>query len=633
MNAESSLDVVLTEVGEFGLYQIVTYFLICIPSILSATYVVNYMVSANTLEYRCKVPECDIGENNRDITYDQAWVRSAIPTLSDGKLKNCVRYAPVSDGTGIFSNKCSADMFNTSVEIECTEFIYSSDERNIQTELNIHCSDSYKLALVGTASNLGRFIFLPVIGLLSDKYGRLAVVIIGMVCGSLFGIIKSFATSYLVYITLEFLEALGTTTFSGIFLLAVEWVNTKYRIFGSVLVSLSFPLGEMLLGFVALYVHDYRHIIRLLYTPGLLIVAYYWILPESVRWLLINGQVERGIKILKRIAHVNGKELSEKSIDMIKSTYSTEIKLEPTENGKIDNNSLGQSLKLIIKSRKLCLRFLNCSFQWINCCFCYYGISLIATQIPGENRYIGFIFVVGIEIPGLLIAIPLLNRMKRRLLVFAGLIVTAVSVFATACIPAEHSTAILLFFMLGKCSITLVFNSVYIYTAEQWPTCVRTTLINSCSMIGRIGSMIAPVIVIVVAQYCPSALLFGTSAILAAILIIFCPETYSKKLPDTVDEAKALRVLYSYRYFKCKASFFTEQSPTCVRTTLINSRSMIGRIASMITPVIVVVVAQYCPSALLFGTSAILAAILIIFCPETYSKKLPDTVDGAKALN
>lgn len=52
MSDNNNLDAILTEVGEFGLYQVVTYILICIPNILSATYVVNYMISANTLNYR-----------------------------------------------------------------------------------------------------------------------------------------------------------------------------------------------------------------------------------------------------------------------------------------------------------------------------------------------------------------------------------------------------------------------------------------------------------------------------------------------------------------------------------------------------------------------------------------------------
>lgn len=50
--SDSNIDVIFTEVGAFGLFQIVTYLLISIPNIISATYVVNYIISANTLDYR-----------------------------------------------------------------------------------------------------------------------------------------------------------------------------------------------------------------------------------------------------------------------------------------------------------------------------------------------------------------------------------------------------------------------------------------------------------------------------------------------------------------------------------------------------------------------------------------------------
>lgn len=52
ISADTGIDDFLTEVGAFGLFQIVTYMLLCIPSTLSATYQINYMFSANSLEYR-----------------------------------------------------------------------------------------------------------------------------------------------------------------------------------------------------------------------------------------------------------------------------------------------------------------------------------------------------------------------------------------------------------------------------------------------------------------------------------------------------------------------------------------------------------------------------------------------------
>lgn len=303
-----------------------------------------------------------------------------------------------------------------------------------------------------------------------------------------------------ILVQLEFFESLGTSCFTGMYVLALEWVNSRKRVLGSVIVAISFPLGEILLGVVAMYVHDFRNLIRILYTPGLFLLVYFCIVPESVRWLLVTGRVERAIEILKRTARVNGKKLSEKSIEMIKMTYSKQLNSKQTpSDGDTSDTSIVQSLKSIFKSKVLFLRFLNNCYQWMNCCFCYYGLSLISlsSHVGGKNRYTSFIFVVAIEIPGLLIALPLLNRMNRRILLFSALSVTAFSTILASWTPPENSTVILLLFMLGKCSITLAFNSLYVFTAEQWPTNVRTTIINSCSMIGRIGSMVAPSMVMV----------------------------------------------------------------------------------------------------------------------------------------
>lgn len=81
--------------------------------------------------YRCKVPECDVGDNNREISYDQPWLQYAIPQSQNG-YENCVRYAPINSST---SSTCNISNFNTLEQIKCTEFIYTTDESNVQTEV------------------------------------------------------------------------------------------------------------------------------------------------------------------------------------------------------------------------------------------------------------------------------------------------------------------------------------------------------------------------------------------------------------------------------------------------------------------------------------------------------------------
>lgn len=252
-----------------------------------------------------------------------------------------------------------------------------------------------------------------------------------------------------------------------------------------------------------MHIHDFRLLLRITYIPGLFLFINYWLVPESIRWLLVTGRVDRAVTILKRIARVNRKQLSDKSIELIKSKYSIELK---TKNVTIGDGKDGtkhaeaESFFMIFKSKTLFLRFVACSYQWVACCFYYYGISLHATQIPGADRYVSFIIVVAVEIPSILLTLPLISRTKRRTLLFSTLFVAAISIAATSIVPEESPMLVIVFSMLGKGCITFSFALLYVFTAEQWPTSLRTTIMNSCSMIGRTGSMVAPFVVILVSH-------------------------------------------------------------------------------------------------------------------------------------
>lgn len=299
------------------------------------------------------------------------------------------------------------------------------------------------------------------------------------------------------------MEACVGSAFAGSFVLALEIVSTRYRVLGATLISISFPIGTIIFGVISMYVHDFRHLLRITYIPGLLIFINYYLVPESIRWLLVTGRVERAVKILKRIARTNGKMLSEKSIDSLKSKYSIEMKSKDVEaeDSKEVDKPQSESFIMIFKSKKLFIRFLICSYQWVAACFYYYGISLHATHTPGTDRYVSFLIIQSVEIPIILISLPLMNRFSRRSLMFWTLLIAAISIAATSIVPEEHSTINMILSLFGKSGISTAFQVLYIFTAEQWPTNLRTTILNSCSMIGRIGSMIAPFSVVLVRNF------------------------------------------------------------------------------------------------------------------------------------
>lgn len=80
-----------------------------------------------------------------------------------------------------------------------------------------------------------------------------------------------------------------------------ELVGPKYRVVAGATISTMFAIGQVILGFIAWGVPQWRTLTQVLYAPQLLVVSYFWILSESVRWLMSKGRYEEAENILKKV--------------------------------------------------------------------------------------------------------------------------------------------------------------------------------------------------------------------------------------------------------------------------------------------------------------------------------------------
>ena len=101
-------------------------------------------------------------------------------------------------------------------------------------------------------------------------------------------------------------------------LTVMEYMRPDMRTVGlNACIGLFYCLGCMVLPWVALLSGEWRHFLLHVSAPILIVIPYYWLLPESARWLIDKGRVTEAVRCFKRIAAFNGRgQLPSTAVDM-----------------------------------------------------------------------------------------------------------------------------------------------------------------------------------------------------------------------------------------------------------------------------------------------------------------------------
>ncbi|KAK5650230.1 hypothetical protein RI129_001259 [Pyrocoelia pectoralis] len=519
-----SLDNILCDLGQLGKYQCFTVTLFSIAVIIHSAIHTAFVFTARDVHYRCEIPGCESTPSNN-------WLQNAIPFVNDQPAK-CTRFLYLN------STDCNYLDFNRSVLERCDKYVYATTETTILHDFNLHCDENlWKLTLIGTINSFGQFVGLPIAGFFSDKYGRLTTLIVAIVSSGIFGIIRSFSSSYVFFCIFEFLDsAFGAGAYTCGYILGVELVGPGRRVLMGTLISCSYALGEVLLGALAWWISQWRPFLQVLCSSSFILLFYFWAAPESVRWLVVQKKFDKAKKILRKVAKINGASITNERLTQL---------CMPNESSKSETYPITN----LCKSWRLCIRFLNCCFCWISCVFIFYGLTINSVALS-TNPYLDFILTSLAEIPGYVAVYLLVDKLGRRICASTTFIITSMACVAFIFVPSDLHWVRLTMFLIGKCAGTAAFAICYIITSEMFPTPLRHSLMASCSMFGRIGSMIAPQMPLLEKIWNPLPLtLFAVIATASGVLSLFFPETANTKLPDTIQEAEDIgKITHENKY-------------------------------------------------------------------------------------
>lgn len=382
------------------------------------------------------------------------------------------------------------------------------------------------LDLTQAILNLGFLAGAFTLGYAADRYGRILIYLISCFGVGVTGVVVAFAPNFSVFVIFRFLQGVfGKGAWMTCFVIVTEIVGSKQRRIVGIVIQMFFTLGIILLPGIAYFTPNWQGIQLAISLPSFLFLLYYWVVPESPRWLITRKQGEKALKILRHVAKCNGKYLS--------PNYS-EITVTDEE---VSNPSF-LDLVRTPQMRKCTLILM---FAWFTSAVVYQGLVMRLGMVGG-NLYIDFFISGLVELPAALLILLTIERLGRRLPFAASNIAAGVACLVTAFLPEGTPWLRTTVATLGRLGITMAFEIVYLVNSELYPTTLRNFGVSLCSGLCDFGGIIAPFLLFRLAAVWLELplIIFGILASICGGLVMLLPETKGIALPETVDDVEKL---------------------------------------------------------------------------------------------
>ncbi|XP_035669815.1 organic cation transporter protein-like [Branchiostoma floridae] len=529
-------DKALEYLGGFGPWQKRVFFPVAIPIAISALQVMGIVFLAFEPDFKCRVPLETFSALNAtpaellNVTIpweleDEEWKRS-----------QCSRY----------SYNLSDTVFNTTYEefvqaypaanrtqIPCDqgyEHDRSQYKSTVVTDWDLVCGDSWKVNLAESLWMAGLMVGAVVGGHAADRWGRKPVLLVALAADCVFSTASAFSPNYAAFAAYRFLMGAFTMVTTLVpFVLGTELVSADKRGLVGMVIWIYWAVAYVLLAGIAYLIRPWMWLQITMTVPYLVCISFWWIIPESPRWLISRNRHEEAAEIVRRAAEVAKVTIPDEVFhDAIPLSQEQEQAKKSETYTFID----------LIRTPNLRKWSLNLFYNWCVNSLVYYGISLNTSALSG-NVYLNFALSGFVEIPAYLISIYLLDKFGRRLPLCILLVFGGISCIVAFFIPKSLGWLTTTLAMTGKFCITATFGIVYIFSAEIFPTVVRQIGIGMASMSSRVGGIVAPFVNLTESYWAPLPyVIFGGTSILAGLLTLLLPETNKKQLPSTIEEGE-----------------------------------------------------------------------------------------------
>jgi len=264
-------------------------------------------------------------------------------------------------------------------------------------------------------------------------------------------------------------------------------------------------------------------------------------LPESARWLVVKGQVEKAHAVLKEYAEKSGVSVDSDSLrDSLTKCYQGEAE---AETNKIHYTPLD-----LLRTPRMRKRTLILWFNWIVVSLVYFGFLLYISNLAG-SPYLNLFLMYLTDIPSqIFLSWFVMKKFGRRVPHCCFMVCCGVSCLLVLAIPEDQKVGRTVLAFIGRTLDTASFSNIYLYTNELYPTSMRNLAVGACSTNARLGTIAAPYIVML--SQLPGLsvtlpmVIFGVLTVAAGLMTLWLPETLLSNMHQTVEEMQQEKEYY-----------------------------------------------------------------------------------------
>ena len=417
-------------------------------------------------------------------------------------------------------------------KLDSNEWKFASGSHiNWLTDYALYCDNLFLKSLGTTLYFVGFMIGVTPLSSLCDKHGRrsasMGLLLTYSACVIGTKLTTTLYQAFFFRFALGFLHA-GISVI--VFTLSSELTTPKFATFINVCGGAGYSFGSTVVSFLADSSQHWQDIFNpLIFVSVLILVVFYFTIPESPQWLFAQKRTPEAIETLNYIASFNGRTALPKDVTFMKT----------------DKPSSANPVSMILSNNTLygCIKKL--SFCWFTVSICYYALQFNAGGL-GDDEYTVMKYMGLLDIPIRFLILFVANTWGRRkacLMFFSictsSLVFCLIPWIYTIEIGALTLKSIMV--LVGHGSGAAIFSLMYSYTSEVLPTLARSTGVSMCSAIARIASLLSP-FVILLNQVSPSLifLLAAMCTLMSMNLVRQLPETLNKPLPANIDDCEIM---------------------------------------------------------------------------------------------